>query len=144
MGGSTQVSQSLEGREVANDVTFLAQSAQTAASWVKFSFLIQLNSFLGFQASVVEPPPERRSIGTFRRYRVVKASLSKPGSARDRCVKADVMPEREPEHLSKQARRCRSIAAQTLDARTRATLLAMAKEYEDGAASDAGSDPKRS
>lgn len=40
------------------------------------------------------------------------------------------MPEREPEYLLKQAKRCRMVAAGTLDERTRTTLLAMAKEYE--------------
>ncbi len=40
------------------------------------------------------------------------------------------MPEREPEYLLKQARRCRSIAGATLDPRVRQTLLQMAEEYE--------------
>jgi hypothetical protein len=43
------------------------------------------------------------------------------------------MPEPEPEYLLKQARRCRSAASTTLDARTRQTLIGMADEYEQKA-----------
>lgn len=43
------------------------------------------------------------------------------------------MPDREPEHLLKQAKRCRTAAAGTTDERTRNTLLAMAREYEERA-----------
>jgi len=45
----------------------------------------------------------------------------------------ETVPEREPEYLLKQARRCRSIAHSTADERTRTTLLGMAKEYEERA-----------
>ena len=45
------------------------------------------------------------------------------------------MPEKEPEYLLEQARRCRSIARGTSDQKTRATLLGMAQEYEERAAS---------
>jgi hypothetical protein len=48
------------------------------------------------------------------------------------------VPEREPEYLLKQARRCRSIASGTPDAQTRATLVAMAKDYEERAEAQRG------
>lgn len=46
----------------------------------------------------------------------------------------EAVPEREPEYLLKQAGRCRSIATSTIDAKTRATVIGMANEYEERAA----------
>lgn len=44
------------------------------------------------------------------------------------------MPENEPANLFNQAQRCRALAQATADAKTRYTLLGMAREYEQRAA----------
>ncbi len=44
------------------------------------------------------------------------------------------MPEDEPAFLRSQAKRCRHLATATLDEKVAATLMGMAKEYEERAA----------